>query len=302
MFTFTLHRLHNEETVSEATERYGRSPLDRYIANAHCAPVLSQLDETDCARRWQTHADQAALDALMRANLRHVVYIARRFRGYAVSQDELIAEGTLGLLKAADGFDPERGLRFSTYAGYWIRSYMTRLVLKSWSLIGTGKGALSSRTFFRLRRERARAEALVGSDQARSEIARNMGLTPERVAELEHQIDQRDISLSQPSNDGSVVDLVDVVESTHDDHTELEQRDFAECYRPHLQQALEALDARERYVIQNRYMSDDQVPLAAIGRELGVSRERARQLEVRAKNKLRRSVMRMTTAATPLAS
>src|SRR5688572_9501859 len=252
---------------------------------------LSRDRERELALRWKNESDSAAADELVKAHLRYVVATAINFRRYGIPLDELIAEGSFGVVHALGKFDPERGTRFVTYAAYWIRAYILNYVLRSWSLVGSGAGALRSKNFFRLRRERARVFNLFTDEtQAQEELAKRLEVPVGQLAAMLERLDTRDVSLDSQVFDGSSSRLLDTLvsddvgqeESLADGET---REDRAEAVRS----AIVKLDARERFIVESRMMADrdDELSLAEIGRRLGVSRERARQLEARAKGKLK---------------
>jgi len=262
--------------------------LSRYIERVRSIPVLSREAEHDLAVRARA-GDRDAADALVHANLRYVVAAAIQYRRYGLRLADLVAEGNLGLMMAVRKFDPDRGTRFVTYAGYWIRAYVLDHIVRSASLVGGGTGALRSKVFFRLRRERARIANLVADDTERNEqLAARFGVTPEKVEAMVRRLDGHDVSLdARPYHDSKspLVELLPGHEEPQDEAVfEAEREDLI---REQLGPALESLDRRERFIVEHRIMSDEEMSLAAIGRELGVSRERARQLEARAKKKLR---------------
>jgi RNA polymerase sigma-32 factor len=216
-----------------------------------------------------------------------MISIAHRYRHFGVAVDDLIAEGSLGMLKALDRFDPAQGVRFSTYARYWIKNGIIDCALKNWSVVNTGL-AFRSRMFFKIRRERSRALALSGDGPlADQQFAERLGISVDSARALVARVEARDLSLDAPlgsDSDGSLLDrLASPLESS---------RDIASAPRQALHAAIAKLDRRERYIIERRWLSeDDSITLASIARALGVSRERARQLESRAKSKLKRSLV-----------
>jgi RNA polymerase sigma-32 factor len=265
--------------------------LSRYIARVRGIPTLSREAEHDLAVRALT-GDRAAAHRLVEANLRYVVAVALQYRRYGIRVGDLVAEGNLGLMMAVSKFDPERGTRFVTYAGYWIRAYMLDLVVRSSTMVGVGSGPLRSKIFFRLRRERAKVANLVDDPDERDEIlAAKFNVTKERMQDMTRRLDARDVSLDAQVYGDSSATLMDTLAG------DLPGQDaqFQEAEREHsvhqlLSGALDGLDRRERYIVERRIMSDDEMSLADLGRELGVSRERARQLEARAKKKLQRQL------------
>jgi RNA polymerase sigma-32 factor len=268
---------------------YSDSGTSQYIDRVRAIPLLDRETEHDIAVRALA-GDAEAKNALVRANLRFVVAIALSYRRYGIRIADLIAEGNLGLMIAAGKFDPERGTRFVTYAGYWIRALILDLIVRSSTMVGAGSGPLRSKLFFRLRRERARIGNLVPDVHERNAIlAQQFETSEEKMEEMLRRLDARDVSLDQPVHPESGVTMLDALEdetsATPEQATALHESGGRVKERLHA--ALSRLDKRELYIVQQRYMGDEEVSLAEIGRELGVSRERARQLEARAKQKLR---------------
>jgi RNA polymerase sigma-32 factor len=228
-------------------------------------------------------------ERLVRANLRFVVAVALKYRRYAIRLGDLVAEGNLGLMIAAKKFDPHRGTRFVTYASYWIRALILDLVVRASSLVGGGTGPLRSKLFFRLRRERARVGNLaLDASERNALLAERFDTTEERMEEMLRRLDAKDVSLDAAVFSDSGATLLDTLDSGEPTvEAELAEEESMENARRRLHAALDELDARERYILEQRFMQDEEASLAAIGRTLGVSRERARQLEARAKQKLR---------------
>jgi RNA polymerase sigma-32 factor len=260
-----------------------------YAATVQGYATLSRVEELSLFRRWRDHADEHARDALVRASLRHVVTIARKHQRYGVPLAELIAEGNFGVVRALAKFDPERGTLFMTYATHWIRAHILQYVLHSWSVVGSGMPR--SKLFFKLRRERVKLANLVGEGaSADALLAERLGLSDERLAVLLRRVDQRDFSLDAEVLAGGSATLASMLPTPELDQ---EQRalagEFGRSAEDAVRDALAILDERERYIVENRLLADreSEVSLADIGRRLGVSRERARQLETRAKRKLR---------------
>jgi RNA polymerase sigma-32 factor len=250
-------------------------------------PRLSREEEHDIAVR-ACAGDEKAAKQLVEANLRYVVAIAIQYRRYGVPPSELIAEGNLGLMTAARKFDPERGTRFVTYAGYWIRAHVLEHVVRSVSLVGGGAGVLRSKVYFKLRRERALIEMQSNDPRVCLEaLAERFETTPERMSEMLARLTRGDTSLDAPMREGgdAMIDRLYIEDGTPE-AAYLEAYE-AQTLREAVREALTRLDKRERYIVEQRILQDDEASLADLGRKLGVSRERARQLEARAKNKIK---------------
>ena len=272
--------------------------LDRYIQQVRAIPKLSREEEHKLAIRAR-EGDQDATDRLVEANLRYVIAIGLQYRRYGVALGDLIAEGSVGLVTAVRKFDPYRGTRFVTYAGYWIRAFVLEAVVRSSTMIGAGSGPFRSKLFFRLRRERARLSNLIADpEELIAQLASDFDTTPEKMAGLLRRLDQREISLDGPAYHDSDATLVEMLPGTSEPQDlVVERRRRQSGIELRLEGALSVLDDRERLIVEKRILSDDAASLASLGRELGVSRERARQLEARAKKKLAEELKDLAPAA-----
>jgi RNA polymerase sigma-32 factor len=272
--------------------------LDRYIQQVRAIPKLSREDEHQLALRAR-EGDQDAADRLVEANLRYVIAIGLQYRRYGVTLGDLIAEGSVGLVTAVRKFDPHRGTRFVTYAGYWIRAFVLEAVVRSSTMIGAGSGPFRSKLFFRLRRERARLSNLIADpEELIATLAAEFDTTSEKMTELLRRLDQREISLDAPAyhdSDSTLVEMLPGAAEPQDVIVARQRRQSGIELR--LEGALSVLDERERLIVEKRILSDDSASLASLGRELGVSRERARQLEARAKKKLADELKDLAPAA-----
>jgi RNA polymerase sigma-32 factor len=272
--------------------------LDRYIQQVRAIPKLSREDEHQLALRSRD-GDQDATDKLVEANLRYVVAIGLQYRRYGVTLGDLIAEGSVGLVTAVRKFDPHRGTRFVTYAGYWIRAFVLEAVVRSSTMIGAGSGPFRSKLFFRLRRERARLSNLIADpEELIATLAAEFDTTSEKMTELLRRLDQREISLDAPTYHDSDATLVETLPGAAEPQDVMVARQRRQSgIELRLEGALSVLDDRERLIVEKRILSDDSASLASLGRELGVSRERARQLEARAKKKLAEELKDLAPAA-----
>ena len=266
-------------------------PISRYMNQVGRFPKLSREREAELCRAWQETHEPLAKSELVQANLRYVVTIALKYRHYGLPIGDLIAEGNLGLLHAVDKFESERGLRFVTYAAYWVRAHILATVCRTWSMVGAGSGSLRSKVFFRLRREKSRMVNLLGEgDAALEALAARFEVSGTKMTEMLLQLESRDLSLDCPVANDRVTTFVDnLVSPGCNQEQDYEYRQTERQTRSIVQLALQTLDERERFVIEQRLMKDDedQLSLAEMGRHLGVSRERVRQLQVRALHKLR---------------
>ena len=266
--------------------------LSQYIARVQAIQPLSREHEYELACRVRDHNDPEAARQLVEANLRYVVAIALSYRRYGVRLADLVSEGNLGLMIALRKFDPSRGTRFVTYAAHWIRAYVLDHVIRAWSIVGVGAGPLRSKVFFRLRREKAKILASTSDNiEANERLAERFGTTADKITMLAHRLEARDVSLDGKVFDDGATTLLDTLPSngpTQEDAYLGEERTHA--IHDRVREAVEKLDPRERFIVEFRMMADgaDELSLAEIGRRLGVSRERARQLEARAKQKIRR--------------
>ena len=272
--------------------------LTFYMTAVHSYPQLSREDELVLTTRWLEEKDEAAREQLVRAHLRYVVAIALKYRRYGLPLGELVAEGNFGVVHALQKFDSSRGTRFVTYAAYWVRAYILNHIIRSWSLVGVGSGALRSKMFFKLRRERVRITNLVGEGEHADELlAKALDVPTAKVTSMVRRLEARDISLDAKVFEDSSTTLGDTLPNGEINQEEgLVGSEVGGHVRDAVRTALTGLDQRERYIVENRLMADneDEMSLAEIGRRLGVSRERARQLEARAKRKLRTRITELS--------
>jgi RNA polymerase sigma-32 factor len=271
-----------------------------YVRTVQHYPQHTREEEVELVKQCREGSERAR-DALVRAHLRHVVAIALKYRRYGLPVADLVAEGNFGVVHALSKFEPDRGTRFVTYAAYWIRAYILNYIIRSWSLVGVGSGALRSKTFFKLRRERVRITNLVGEGPEADELlAKSMNLPVEKVTAMVRRLEARDLSLDAQVWDDSATTVLDTLVAPGNDQEQLlgdsEQRVSVAAV---VRDSLKHLDKRERYIVEKRLMADrdEELSLAEIGRRLGVSRERARQLEARARRKLKGRISQLSEAS-----
>ncbi len=279
-------------------------PHAGYYQTQGALPPLDREEELRLARSWRDEQSEKAAELLVRSHLKYVTATAIKYRRYGVPVNDLIAEGNLGLVHALKKFDPERGFRFVTYASYWIRAYVLNHIIRSWSMV-SGSGALRSKTFFKLRRERMKiANVFSDPEQAEAVLAERMGVSPDQLRSMLGRLDSRDVSLDgKPFDDSSTTLLDTLVSDEHGADQVLSERERQDTLHDAIQKAIRQLDERERFIVEQRLMADEeeQASLAEIGRRLGVSRERARQLESRAKAKLKSYLEQLTPDFSPVA-
>lgn len=271
-----------------------------YVRTVQHYPQHTREAELELVKQCR-EGNERARDALVRAHLRHVVAIALKYRRYGLPVADLVAEGNFGVVHALSKFEPERGTRFVTYAAYWIRAYILNYIIRSWSLVGVGSGALRSKTFFKLRRERVRITNLVGEGPEADELlAKSMNLPVEKVTAMVRRLEARDLSLDAQVWDDSATTVLDTLVSPgNDQEQQLGDSEQRVSVAAVVRDSLKHLDKRERYIVEKRLMADrdEELSLAEIGRRLGVSRERARQLEARARRKLKGRISQLSEAS-----
>ncbi|MFH1434905.1 MAG: sigma-70 family RNA polymerase sigma factor [Pseudomonadota bacterium] len=265
-----------------------------YIDQALAYPKLPAKEEAGLFRKWKRSKSPDVKSTILLANIRYVVAIAIGYRYYPVDIGDLIAEGNLGLLIAFDKFDTRRKTRFITYAAYWIRALMLNHIIRSWHGGRTGAGPYRSKFFFKIKREKARSICRYGDcDTAYRDLARKMKLPRDKVCDMAEILEKPDMSMDSPLKPGSYATLKEFLfdDGPHPDEV-AKYNEIHRLMKRLVGLAMNSLDAREKYIIKKRVIEEDGASLAEIGRDLGVSRERARQLEGRAKKKLRSSLER----------
>ena len=263
----------------------------RYISTVMDAPILEREHEADLARRWRERGDESALGELITAHIRLVVRIASKFRGYGLPVGDLIQEGNVGLLEAANRFDVERQVRFSTYATWWILAAIQEYVVRNASIVRIGTTPAQKSLFFNLRRLRAQltdnARATM-SDEERERIGRELGVSSAAVARMEAHLSHPDRSLnaSISGDDGDEMQDLLADDSPSPEDIVRERHDFA-ARAAWLREAMADLTPRERQVITRRFLKEGKSTLAEIGESFGVTKERIRQIEGKALAKLK---------------
>lgn len=263
----------------------------QYLASIERYPKLDRAGELSLATEYHA-GDKSKGDLLVSCNLRFVVKIAVGYCGYGFKLSDLVAEGNIGLLQAVRRFEPERGLRFMTYASYWVRAHVLSYILKHWSLVGVGTGPMQSKLFFRLQREKAKLLARTGSSEnITAKLAETFQCTEDRIRRMEQRIDGRDLSLDAKAYRDGTVSILETLEGTGaSQETTLSRTEVSSLVRERVEEALTRFDQREQVIVRERLLGVQKRTLSDLGQQLGLSRERVRQLEQRVKGKLRRTL------------
>jgi RNA polymerase sigma-32 factor len=273
--------------------------MRRFSRTVMRAELLDAETERELAYAWRDRRDEAALHRLITAYMRLAISMASKFRHYGAPMNDLIQEAGLGLMKAAEKFDPDRGVRFSTYAVWWIKASIQDYVMRNWSMVRTGSTSSQKSLFFNLRRVQAQlereaqelGEALDGH-QLRERIAQTIGVPLADVEMMTGRLSGSDLSLNaQQSNDEDGREWIETIEDEGAQAADVvEERHDRRALREWLKQAMAVLSARERYVVAERKLRDDPRTLESLGDELGLSKERIRQIEAAAFGKMRRAL------------
>jgi RNA polymerase sigma-32 factor len=277
--------------------------LTRYLEEIRQFPMLEPQQEYMLAKSWREHGDRDAAHQLVTSHLRLVARIAMGYRGYGLPVGEVISEGNVGLMQAVKRFDPDKGFRLATYAMWWIRAAIQEYILRSWSLVKMGTTAAQKKLFFNLRKIKGQLKALEEGDLRPDQvklIATRLGVTEDDVVSMNRRL-AGDSSLNAPvRNDAESGEWQDwLVDDTVDQETALAESEERDQRRDMLNDALKGLNARERRVFEARRLADEPLTLEELSAEFSVSRERIRQIEVRAFEKVQKAVQKAAAAAQP---
>ncbi|MEE2980280.1 MAG: RNA polymerase sigma factor RpoH [Pseudomonadota bacterium] len=275
--------------------------LSAYLAEVRKYPILEAEEEYMLAHRWREHEDTEAARQLITSHLRLVAKIAMGFRGYGLPIDDVISEGNVGLMKAVKRFDPERGFRLSTYAMWWIRASIQEYILRSWSLVKLGTTAAQKKLFFNLRRIKGQIKAIDDGDlppEAVAEIATRLNVSETDVIEMNRRMAGADHSLNAPVRSDMDAEWIDRLEDDGED----QETSFADAEelgkrRELLEAALDDLNEREQHIFTARCLDDPSLTLEDLSKVYDISRERVRQIEVRAFEKVQKHMLNGAVAA-----
>jgi len=274
--------------------------LSRYLSEIRKFPMLAKEDEFMLAKRWREHQDFDSARQLVNSHLRLVAKIAMGYRGYGLPIEEVISEGNVGLMQAVKKFEPDKGFRLATYAMWWIRASIQEYILRSWSLVKMGTTAAQKKLFFNLRKAKSEISALeegdMHPDQVR-QIATKLGVLDEEVISMNRRLAGPDASLNAPLRADSENEWQDWLadDNAVSQETQLAENEEKSIRMGLLEEAMTELTDRERHILTERRLRDDPTTLEALASQYGVSRERVRQIEVRAFEKLQKA---MRAAAT----
>ena len=280
----------------------GEAGLSRYLEEIRRFPMLEPQEEYMLAKRYAEHDDRDAAHRLVTSHLRLVAKIAMGYRGYGLPIGEVVSEGNVGLMQAVKRFDPERGFRLATYAMWWIKASIQEYILRSWSLVKMGTTANQKRLFFNLRKMKSRIQALEEGDlrpDQVDQIATQLGVSAEEVVSMNRRL-SGDASLNAPlrATEGESGEWQDwLVDDSESQEDSLAREDELDQRRGMLNNAMDVLNDRERRIFQARRLSEDPLTLEALSGEFVISRERVRQIEVRAFEKVQKAVRDTAEAA-----
>ncbi|MFL5112182.1 MAG: RNA polymerase sigma factor RpoH [Microvirga sp.] len=274
--------------------------LSRYLDEIRKFPMLEPSEEYMLAKRWREHGDSAAAHRLVTSHLRLVAKIAMGYRGYGLPISEVVSEGNVGLMQAVKRFEPDKGFRLATYAMWWIKAAIQEYILRSWSLVKMGTTANQKKLFFNLRKAKSKISALDEGDMHPDQvklIAKRLGVTEQDVIDMNRRLGG-DASLNAPiREDGDSGEWQDwLADDSESQETVMAAHEELDNRRKALSSALGVLNDRERRIFEARRLADDPVTLEDLAAEFGVSRERVRQIEVRAFEKVQKAVKNKVSA------
>jgi RNA polymerase sigma-32 factor len=275
--------------------------LSRYLSEIRKFPLLTPEEEFMFAKRLKEHGDPEAARRMVTSHLRLVAKIAMGYRGYGLPVSEIVSEGNVGLMQAVKRFDPDKGFRLATYAMWWIRASIQEYVLRSWSMVKMGTTAAQKKLFFNLRKAKSNIGAIEEGDLTPDhtvKLADQLGVTEREVTEMNRRLSGPDSSLNAPLRSESESEWQDwLADDTMDQETRLAEREERGDRHDALTTALDTLNERERDIIQERRLKDEPATLEELSQKYGVSRERVRQIEVRAFEKLQAAMQPRQIAA-----
>ena len=274
----------------------GDSGLSRYLNEIKQFPILSAEEEFMLAKSYAQHGESEAAHKLVTSHLRLVAKIAMQYRGYGLPVADLISEGNLGLMKAVKKFEADRGFRLSTYAMWWIKASVTEYILRSWSLVKMGSMSAQKKLFFSLRRAKRKLDIIDAQEidpENAAKLSEQFNMPAKDIVQMDRRMTARDFSLNAPLSFAEE-DSMEFLDTLEDNGPSPESivvnAQEADVRREYLKEAMKELSDRERHIFVERRLKDDPITLEALGEQYGISRERVRQLENRAFNKVQKAV------------
>jgi len=268
-----------------------------YLAGLEEYPLLTRKQEKELAVRYRDMEDELAKQTLITSNLRFVIKVALGYRNYGLNLMDLVQEGNVGLIKAVERFDPDRGYRLITYAIWWIKAYIRNFIMRSWSLVKVGTTQAQRKLFHRFSELPDPGDGDRGRENA-ARLAERTGVTEDDVIDMAARLKARDVSLDHAIGDGSTNSFVDTLrDDSPDQENVLGRQEELHDLKQWAGQALTSLSSRERYIVERRVLSEETETLKELGKHFSISRERARQIEKAALNKLRADYLRSRSAA-----
>lgn len=265
--------------------------LDAYVSQINQFPILTAEEEFKLAVRYSKHDNMEAAEKLVVSNLRFVVKIAHKYKGYGIKLLDLIQEGNIGLMHAVKKFDPYKGYRLISYAVWWIRAYMQNFIIKSWSLVKIGTTQAQRKLFFKLNQVKRKLQDISLKKPEFTEIAESLNVKEAEIEEMDCRLNNRDLSLDATISDESESSHIDYLTFEGEDQEKaLIKKEEAVSAKNKIDRALSELNDRENYIIKNRIMADNPETLQEMGDRFNITRERARQIEKAALRKLRTAI------------
>jgi len=266
-----------------------KNSLDTYLVQINQFPLLSQEEEFKLAVRYRKHDDIEAAHKLITSNLKFVVKVAFEYKSYGVKLLDLIQEGNIGLMMAVKKFNPYKGYRFISYAIWWIRAYIQNFIIKTWSLVKIGTTQAQKKLFYKIGKVRKALESNGENEKKYDLLAHDLDVTKEDIMEMEQRMSSRDLSLDAPFDESQELTHLELLKEESPNQEEAIAQEEEKKIREHeVQNAMKRLNEKEVYVLQNRIMAEEPLTLQQIGDHLKLSRERVRQIESEALNKLKR--------------
>jgi RNA polymerase sigma-32 factor len=262
-------------------------PLQRYLAEIRRFPLLSREEEHRLAVDYKEYGNVEAAYKLVTANLRLVVMIAREYQKAFKNLLDLIQEGNMGLMEAVKNFDPYRGVRFPSYAVWWIRAYMIRYIMNDWRMVKIGTTQAQRKLFFNLQKEKEKLEA-EGLTPGPKLLAQRLNVKENEVVEMEQRLGSRDLSVDMPmGNDEEATLLHFLPDQKESPEEQLAETQYQQLLREKMEQFAGGLKDKELVIFRERLLNEDPLTLREIGEKYDISRERVRQIEERVKRKLK---------------